>query len=70
MKYGKEDLSYLKIQLLRDIIGIIGMIVLFFIGVGKNIMPIVWVSVLIGGFIIFQAVKTIIIIYKIENSEE
>ena len=70
MKYGKEDLGYLKMELIRDIVGFIGMVIMFFIGLTKNLSPLCVVSVLIGGFIGFQMVKTIVLIYRIEKDKK
>ena len=70
MKYSKEDLGYLKLELIRDIVGIIGMLIMFVIGLIKNISIMQITSVLVGGFIIFQMIKIIIIIHKIENGKE
>ena len=70
MKYCKEDLGYLKLELIRDIVGIIGMLIMFIIGLIKDMPAMLTMSVLIGGFIIFQMIKTTIIIHKIKNSKE
>ena len=70
MKYSKEDLGYLKIELIRNIVGIIGMLVMFVIGLIKSISIMLITSVLLGGFIVFQIIKIIIIIHKIENGRE
>lgn len=70
MKYTREDLGYLKLQLIRDIVGIIGMLIMLVIGLIKSIPIMIIISVLVGGFIIFQMIKIIIIIHKIENGRE
>ena len=58
MKYGREDLNYLKINLIRNIIAFIGMIVLFIIGLAKNATEPVGISIILGIFFIFQIIKT------------
>ena len=70
MKYSREDLGYLKIELIRDIVKIIGMLVMFVIGLIKSISIMLITSVLLGGFIVFQIIKIIIIIHKIKNGRE
>lgn len=67
MKWNREDLGYLKIQLIRKIIGLVGMIIMFIIGLMKNMSSLVIVGALIGAFIVYQLIKTIITINEIEN---
>ena len=69
MKWNREDLGYLKIQLIRKIIGLVGMIIMFIIGLVKNQRLLSEVGLLMGIFILFQLIKTIITINEIENGK-
>ena len=70
MKWNREDLKYLKTHLAQNIVGLIGMIVAFFIGLMKNIDELIIIGVVVGSFNIYQIVKTRRIIDEIENGKK
>ena len=67
MKDYREDLTYLKTQLIRHIIGLVGSVVLFFVGLAKNNDKAVTISVVLAVFIAFLLVKTVLTIKKINK---
>lgn len=68
MSWKREDLGYLKQQLIRVIIGLIGMGIAFIIGTVKDVKALSVACFLIGIFIFFCLIRTITIINRINKN--
>ena len=67
MKWDRGDIEgYLKTQVIRDIIGLIGMIILGGIGIAKKDMRLLVVAFSVSIFISYELIKTIIKIKKLK----